>query len=299
MCKQSGLGGADRIFSVSPETLEEFNLPAINFWKRCLGNESRINDCASVRYIPCNREQEISLIQCTKLLPDLTIDMESLVSNIYIQTLPLFYLSCALEERCVEYNGSGKVNWWERRYLLRFSTVIRNIGLKEFLPAWKSDRWEWHQCHQHYHSMSNFAEYEIYHFENRSNRTTIRGFDYKIASSHKASFCLEDSMCKANLQPNFKCSESRNAKGTQGLSPGCSDAYMHDIDCQWIDITKLINNGTIRSNDVYVLRVVVNPSGILVGEEDYLNNGISCKLYINSLKPYVNQCHFVHPTIIW
>jgi hypothetical protein len=38
-------------------------------------------------------------------------------------------------------------------YPLRFTASIANVGNADFLPFIPKSAWEWHACHQHYHSM--------------------------------------------------------------------------------------------------------------------------------------------------
>ena len=47
------------------------------------------------------------------------------------------------------------------RRLLRFTTAISNIGNEDFRPFIPKDAWQWHACHQHYHSMEVFSHFEI------------------------------------------------------------------------------------------------------------------------------------------
>ncbi|GFR64894.1 lysyl oxidase-like protein [Elysia marginata] len=72
--------------------------------------------------------------------------------------------------------------------------------------------------------MEVFAHYDI--MDAAGNR---------LAEGSKASFCLEDTACDHGISPRFNC----RGYGEQGLSVNCSDNYMYNIDCQWIDVTDI------------------------------------------------------------
>ncbi|CAJ0923654.1 unnamed protein product, partial [Ranitomeya imitator] len=108
------------------------------------------------------------------------------------------------------------------RVLLRFPQRVKNRGTADFLPVKPRHSWEWHSCHQHYHSMDSFSQYDL--LDSATHR--------KVAEGHKASFCLEDTSCDLGVRRRYACTAH-----TQGLSPGCYDTYHANIDCQWIDIT--------------------------------------------------------------
>jgi len=63
---------------------------------------------------------------------------------------------------------------------------VMNWGTVDFLPNLQPHQWIWHTCHNHYHSFEAFMHYDLL------NVTTGR----KVAEGHKASFCLEDSLCR-------------------------------------------------------------------------------------------------------
>ena len=89
----------------------------------------------------------------------------------------------------------------------------------------------------------------------------------KVAEGHKASFCLEDSLCVSGYSPRFDC-----AYDTQGISVNCGDLYYSGLDCQWIDVTGV-------PEGVYILQQNVNPQRLAV-ESDYSNNMMYCRIEV-------------------
>ncbi|XP_070588132.1 protein-lysine 6-oxidase-like [Erythrolamprus reginae] len=168
----------------------------------------------------------------------------------------MYALECAAEENCLARSayrpGVSKIS---SRVLLRFPQRVKNQGTVDFLPVKPRHQWEWHSCHQHYHSMEAFSNYDLL------DPITHR----KVAEGHKASFCLEDTSCDPGVQRRYACTAH-----IQGLSPGCYDTYHANIDCQWIDITD-VHPGN------YILKVTVNPD-FLVAESDFSNNVIQCNI---------------------
>ncbi|XP_071997323.1 protein-lysine 6-oxidase isoform X4 [Engystomops pustulosus] len=201
-------------------------------------------------------------------LPDLVPDPYYIQASIYVQRMSMYSLRCAAEENCLASSAyRSDVRDYDQRVLLRFPQRVKNQGTADFLPSRPRYSWEWHSCHQHYHSMDEFSHYDL--LDAQSHR--------RVAEGHKASFCLEDTSCDYGYYRRFACTAH-----TQGLSPGCYDTYNADIDCQWIDITD-VKPGN------YILKVSVNPS-YLVPESDYSNNVVRCDVRYTGHHVYTSSC---------
>ncbi|XP_030423053.1 protein-lysine 6-oxidase isoform X2 [Gopherus evgoodei] len=201
-------------------------------------------------------------------LPDLVPDPYYIQASTYVQRVSMYSLRCAAEENCLASSAyRADVRDYDTRVLLRFPQRVKNQGTSDFLPSRPRYSWEWHSCHQHYHSMDEFSHYDL--LEASSHR--------RVAEGHKASFCLEDTSCDYGYYRRYACTAH-----TQGLSPGCYDTYNADIDCQWIDITD-VKPGN------YILKVSVNPS-YLVPESDYSNNVVRCDIRYTGHHAYASGC---------
>ncbi|KAM5300068.1 protein-lysine 6-oxidase isoform 2-T2 [Ctenodactylus gundi] len=201
-------------------------------------------------------------------LPDLVPDPYYIQASTYVQKMSMYNLRCAAEENCLASSAyRADVRDYDHRVLLRFPQRVKNQGTSDFLPSRPRYSWEWHSCHQHYHSMDEFSHYDLL------DANTQR----RVAEGHKASFCLEDTSCDYGYYRRFACTAH-----TQGLSPGCYDTYAADIDCQWIDITD-VQPGN------YILKVSVNPS-YLVPESDYSNNVVRCDIRYTGHHAYASGC---------
>ncbi|KAL0966533.1 hypothetical protein UPYG_G00296410 [Umbra pygmaea] len=199
-------------------------------------------------------------------LPDLIPDPYAIQAGAYIQRMQMYSLRCAAEEHCLARSASTARDI-DYRVLLRFPQKVKNQGTSDFLPFKPRHQWEWHSCHQHYHSMDAFSNYDL--LDATSGR--------KVAEGHKASFCLEDTGCDAGYRRRYACTAH-----TQGLSPGCHDTYAANIDCQWIDITDVPAGN-------YILRVIVNPN-YHVQESDYSNNGVRCDITYTGTQVQTRNC---------
>ncbi|KAM9860394.1 lysyl oxidase homolog 1 [Aulostomus maculatus] len=200
--------------------------------------------------------------------PDLVPDPNYVQASTYIQRAHMYSLRCAAEEKCLSSSAYGPDSSdYDIRVLLRFPQRVKNKGTADFMPNRPRHTWEWHSCHQHYHSMDEFSHYDL--LEVSSGR--------KVAEGHKASFCLEDTTCDFGHLKRYACTAH-----TQGLSPGCYDTYNADIDCQWIDITD-IQPGN------YILKLQVNPK-FLVQESDFTNNVVRCNIHYTGRFVTTTKC---------
>ncbi|XP_073700866.1 lysyl oxidase-like 5a [Garra rufa] len=201
-------------------------------------------------------------------LPDLIPDPYYIQAASFIQRVQMYALRCAAEENCLSSSAyNSRVGDLDYRVLLRFPQRVKNQGTADFLPVKPHHQWEWHSCHQHYHSMDAFSNYDLL------DASTGR----KVAEGHKASFCLEDTSCDPGVRRRYACTAH-----TQGLGPGCYDTYHANIDCQWIDITDV-------SPGDYILKVTVNP-GFQVQESDFSNNIVRCDIRYTGSYVQAHNC---------
>ncbi|XP_077413915.1 protein-lysine 6-oxidase-like isoform X1 [Vanacampus margaritifer] len=201
-------------------------------------------------------------------LPDLVPDPYAVQAGAYVQRMQMFALRCAAEEDCLERSAYGpSVRDIDFRVLLRFPQKVKNQGTADFLPVKPKHQWEWHSCHQHYHSMEAFSNYDL----------LDAATGHKVAEGHKASFCLEDTGCDTGIRRRYACTAH-----TQGLSPGCHDLYAANIDCQWIDITDVTPGN-------YILKITVNPD-FHVLESDFTNNIVRCDVTYTGVYVQTRNC---------
>uniref|UniRef100_A0A3P8U610 Lysyl oxidase homolog n=1 Tax=Amphiprion percula TaxID=161767 RepID=A0A3P8U610_AMPPE len=199
-------------------------------------------------------------------LPDLVPDPYYIQIASYVQRMSMFNLRCAAEENCLA-TSARYAQDYDTRVLLRFPQRVKNQGTADFLPSKPRYAWEWHSCHNHFHSMDEFSLYELLDVQTQS----------PVAEGHKASFCLEDTSCDPGYYRRFACTSH-----TQGLSPGCYDTYNADIDCQWIDITDV-------SPGKYILKVTVNPRQ-QVPESNFNNNVVRCDVQYTGTSAHISGC---------
>ncbi|KAK3586880.1 hypothetical protein CHS0354_017672 [Potamilus streckersoni] len=274
-CRHFGVGYA-RI-AVTRSYYGGANMDKVLAGLKCTGKEQRLDECNFVMtngepgQVACARADSVAGISCTNYLADLIPNVTRLEQSAFLQDRYLYYLQCAMEENCLAESARDiykQPRWTSHtRRLFRFSTIAHNHGNADFRPELERHNWQWHACHQHYHSMDVFAHYDI--TDRHGNR---------VAEGMKASFCLEDSECQHGVKPKYDC----NFYGEQGLTVGCSDNYLADIDCQWIDVTDL-------KPGLYKFQMAINPR-LRVPEMSFENNVVSCDLYYNSYHAQLSKC---------
>jgi len=184
-------------------------------------------------------------------LPDIVPNEEAWVKDSFTMQWKLFDdLSCAIEEKCVFGQGN--------RLIVRFNTDIFNIGNKVYKGEnvfTRPDILEFASCHQHPH-LKGFAQFN---FGNENGTTAIE--------SGKQSYCVE-STGQYQTGPKVPCSSDFGC-GNQGLEPGTFDRYDAYLDCQWLDVTKLVENHDLNRWFMYLISV---NNGRPIIEYSYLNN---------------------------
>ena len=118
------------------------------------------------------------------LVPDLGATVRSLSRTSFVVPRSIRDLACAIEEGCLS-SSADTASSNTGRFLLRFDSLTMNWGNTDFLPNRDRSQWQFHKCHNHFHSFETFINYDLL------NPST----GDKAAEGHKASFCLEDSFC--------------------------------------------------------------------------------------------------------
>lgn len=137
---------------------------------------------------------------------------------------------CTVEDGCTRGLGT--------RYIIRFSTEIRNVGDADYYIGKRPDDitqstpyFVFDPCHGHWHYLG-YAEYLLYNTAGE-----------RLPIGTKVGFCVLDALC-FGTEKKYNCSN-------MGVSANCGDVYGNDTPCQWIDITGL-------PADDYTLVVRVN-----------------------------------------
>ncbi|XP_067630804.1 lysyl oxidase homolog 2A [Eurosta solidaginis] len=260
ICRQLGMGYAVMV-NQTTSFGDSMQYPWLLVGTLCRGNETQLSDCMRESLYPKNcsaTNPNVAVVRCVPQIADLTLGLRDIETSARLDIAPMTRLQCAMEENCVaaEAYVIRRTQPNAVRYLLRFTTAAENVGNADFSPYANYKDWEWHQCHQHFHSMNVFATFDVYNLQYK-----------KVAQGHKASFCLMDTKCVRGISPKYTCGNE-----TQGISIGCADLYTWDLDCQWVDVTGL------PQNQYYTLRLAINPE-YKIGEQSFENNGAECSLY--------------------
>ncbi|HMP24553.1 MAG TPA: lysyl oxidase family protein [Saprospiraceae bacterium] len=185
--------------------------------------------------------------------PDLAIRRDELVRSIRLDTVHANDY-CLIEEGCLR--GYGV------RQVLRFTTIIENIGERDYYigrPSEGSALFSFDNCHNHFH-YNSYAEYTLY--QEDGLRLPI-GFKY--------GFCVTDFSCPPGILPKYGCNN-------MGISAGCYDNYWADLQCQWIDLTDVPDGR-------YIFMARINwqnlPDALGQVERDMLNNVAQVCLYLD------------------
>lgn len=184
-------------------------------------------------------------------LPDLVVDRRTLRNSVFVDYVDVGDDACLVAERCVGGTGLRKV--------IRFSTQIANVGTGDLRLGAPRDMHPWHydECHSHYH-YEHYAAYDLYDVAN----------EVLLPIGAKAGFCVMDStVFDGALAPagcaGYDCTD-------QGISRGCADIYSSSLQCQWIDVTDVVDG-------VYDVIVTTNPDGE-IDELDTTNNSASVRV---------------------
>ncbi|MDX1906131.1 MAG: lysyl oxidase family protein [Bacteroidia bacterium] len=180
--------------------------------------------------------------------PDLEVDQALVENSMYLDSLTILD-PCLVEEACI--TGYGK------RYILRFSTRISNIGTQDYFigatpadPDSANEQFMWDPCHGHWH-YAGYAEYLL--FDTAGN---------PVPAGFKNGFCVLDLACAGGGTAKYSC-------GYMGISAGCEDIYDASLGCQWIDLTDVA-----EGDYTFVVRVNWDGSPDKLGyyESNYENN---------------------------
>jgi len=223
-------------------------------------------------------------VQIGPLLPDLIVDQQKLVSQIFVSEEQFNNNDCTVVEGCVTKAG--------KHTLLRFNTSTANVGEADLVigdPGPCLSLFHFSECHQHYH-FENFADYRLWTMPGYAKWVAKRKVEERIDSGvnaellaaaqangelvvgHKQGFCMVDSY---KFGPNGSpTAKYKSCADNQGISVGWSDEYGSNLAGQFVQITGL------RDGD-FVLENQVNPIQALP-ESDYTNNFAAVKLRYTS-----------------
>jgi len=193
-------------------------------------------------------------------LPDIVPNPEWMVHPTFLMQWKIFdSFSCAFGEKCIF--GFGN------RLILRFNTDIINMGNAPYVGTnlyERPDINEYAACHQHYH-MRGFARFNIKDLET----------GMEAVKSAKQSYCVEATVAYQE-GPAVPCTSTSDC-GNQGLEIGWLDRYDRYLDCQWLDITNLVETSAL--NKWYEYFIAVN-NGRPIVEYSFLNNHVEFSAFL-------------------
>jgi hypothetical protein len=160
--------------------------------------------------------------------------------------------ACGVLEGCVDAPG------WRR--VLRFSATIHNVGgdALHIGPVVAQDLannvFIYDACHSHYH-YEGFGDFYLGDADNAA----------------KQAFCIESTSRFSNnefspLVHNYTCN-------FQGIEVGWVDEYGAGLDCQWLDVTDIIDSEAETATSTNSVQAVELPLGLHVNADRFLCEG--------------------------
>lgn len=193
-------------------------------------------------------------------LPDLVLSTTKMAQpgEVIFEKRAVAPSSCGFQEQCFD---NTIVPAPAVRYLVRFPVEAVNQGIGQFAqqdPVQRPDLYEYQSCHGHFH-YNGFAKYEL--LDANNNVVLVGG---------KRSYCLEDTyQWSSMLGPDYACDPLYDCEA-QGLQTGWVDLYSNDLDCQWLDVTRLVTDPNYTPT-TFKLKITTNASRA-VNEETFDNN---------------------------
>nr|XP_039262614.1 lysyl oxidase homolog 2-like isoform X2 [Styela clava] len=273
VCEEPINPDKDKISRKSPDIGVTY--PSAVFLKPCTGKESSLQECGIDFVNGCD---EYATVVCDIYAPDIMVNITRLQNSIELKYKAEFRMECAWEEGCMGEESLNKTKVMIKsstdvRRLLVFSSYVQNFGNADFRPPGMRNLWHFHECHKHYHSITDFALYEL---RSKDDGNVVR-------VGHKVSFCLRDNSCVNRSRKRYNC-HPLIRDGDQGISIGCSDHYTNKLDCQWIDVTNV-------PSGPYTLEIRSNPY-LLVPEQDYSNNHVVCDINLGNQIVEGTNCRY-------
>nr|XP_039262612.1 lysyl oxidase homolog 4-like isoform X1 [Styela clava] len=275
-CRQSAGKYAKLVGQISRKSPDiGVTYPSAVFLKPCTGKESSLQECGIDFVNGCD---EYATVVCDIYAPDIMVNITRLQNSIELKYKAEFRMECAWEEGCMGEESLNKTKVMIKsstdvRRLLVFSSYVQNFGNADFRPPGMRNLWHFHECHKHYHSITDFALYEL---RSKDDGNVVR-------VGHKVSFCLRDNSCVNRSRKRYNC-HPLIRDGDQGISIGCSDHYTNKLDCQWIDVTNV-------PSGPYTLEIRSNPY-LLVPEQDYSNNHVVCDINLGNQIVEGTNCRY-------